>query len=121
MDDNVNEIVNVDELKITDDMFIRVGTKGLDAERISKPSITFWSDFWRRFRKNKLALLGLVIISLVIFLVIAGPTIAQKNYQFIDTAIKNQSPNKEYWFGTDELGRDIFTRVCYGGRQTAQK
>ena len=114
MDNDV--IASVDELKITDDMFIRVGTKGLDAERISKPSITFWSDVWRRFRKNKLALLGLVIIALVMFLVIAGPTIAQKNYQFIDTAIKNQSPNKEYWFGTDELGRDIFTRVCYGGR-----
>lgn len=107
---------NIDQNKLSNEMFIRVGTKGLDAEKISKPSITFWSDVWRRFRKNKLALLGLVIITLVIFLVVAGPIIAQKNYQFIDTSIKNQKPSFEYWFGTDELGRDIFTRVCYGGR-----
>lgn len=116
MESNINVNSNIDELKITDDMFERVGTKGLDAEKISKPSITFWSDVWRRFRKNKLALVGLIIIAVVVFLVIAGPMIAQKDYQFIDTSIKNQSPNAEYWFGTDELGRDIFTRVCYGGR-----
>lgn len=116
MEANINVNTKIDELKTTDDMFQRVGTKGLDAEKISKPSITFWSDVWRRFRKNKLALVGLIIIAIVVFLVIVGPMIAQKNYQFIDTSIKNQSPNSEYWFGTDELGRDIFTRVCYGGR-----
>lgn len=114
MDSNIN--VNTNELKITDDMFERIGTKGLDAEKISKPSITFWSDVWRRFRKNKLALLGLVMITIVVFLVIAGPMIVDKDYQFIDASIKNQPPSAEYWFGTDELGRDIFTRVCYGGR-----
>lgn len=114
MDSNID--VNTSELKITDSMFERIGTKGLDAEKISKPSITFWSDVWRRFKKNKLALMGLVILGLVIFFVIAGPMIANKDYQFIDASIKNQRPCAEYWFGTDELGRDIFTRVCYGGR-----
>ena len=107
MESNINVNTNIDELKITDDMFERVGTKGLDAEKISKPSITFWSDVWRRFRKNKLALVGLTIIAVVVFLVIAGPMITHKDYQFIDVSIKNQSPSAEYWFGTDELGRDI--------------
>lgn len=107
---------NAYQLEISDDMFERIGTRGLDAEKISKPSITFWADVWRRFRQNKLAMLGLIIITLVVFLVLAGPTLSQKNYQFIDTSIKNLPPSAEHWFGTDEMGRDIFTRVCYGGR-----
>ena len=39
-----------------------------------------------------------------------------KDYQFINTAVKNQGPSSEYWFGTDDMGRDLFTRVCVGGR-----
>lgn len=98
------------------DDFEVVGTKGLDAEKISKPSITFWSDVWRRFRANKLSMVGLIILVLVILMVCFGPMISGKDYQFIDYNLKNIKPNGTYWFGTDEMGRDIFTRVCYGGR-----
>ena len=99
-----------------EDDFDVVGTKGLDAEKITKPSVTFWSDVWRRFRANKLSLLGLVILVIVILMVCFGPLISGKDYQFIDYSVKNIKPNATYWFGTDEMGRDIFTRVCYGGR-----
>lgn len=98
------------------DDFEVVGTKGLDAEKISKPSVTFWSDVWRRFRSNKLSMLGLIILLVVVLMVCFGPMLSGKDYQFIDYSIKNLRPNGEYWFGTDEMGRDIFTRVCYGGR-----
>lgn len=106
----------INELELDEELFEVIGTKGLDAERISKPSITFWSDVWRRFRQNKLSLVGLVIITIVILMVLFGPMISGKDYQFIDYSIKNMKPNAEYWFGTDEMGRDIFTRICYGGR-----
>lgn len=93
-----------------------VGTKGLDAEKISKPSITFWSDVWRRFRANKLSMFGLGLLALIVLMVCFGPMISGKDYQFIDANIANMKPCAEYWFGTDEMGRDIFTRVCVGGR-----
>lgn len=112
MQTDINEI----EIEIDEELFEVIGTKGLDAEKISKPSLTFWSDVWRRFRKNKLSLLGLVIICVVALMVVFGPMVAGKDYQLIDYSIKNLKPSAQYWFGTDEMGRDIFTRVCYGGR-----
>lgn len=104
------------KLVFIEDDFEVVGTKGLDAEKISKPSVTFWSDAWRRFRANKLSMLGLLILVIVILMVCFGPMISGKDYQFIDYSVKNLKPSSTYWFGTDEMGRDIFTRVCYGGR-----
>lgn len=109
MEENKTIIYEADDFEV-------VGTKGLDAEKISKPSITFWSDVWRRFRKNKLSMLGLIILILVILMVCFGPLISGKDYQYIDYSVANLKPNAEYWFGTDEMGRDIFTRVCFGGR-----
>ncbi|MEG1152540.1 MAG: ABC transporter permease, partial [Oscillospiraceae bacterium] len=85
-------------------------------EQLSKPSLTYWADVWRRYRNNKLALLGLIIIILVIITLFAGPTIVGKDYQYINASIKNQLPSAEYIFGTDDMGRDIFSRVCVGGR-----
>lgn len=104
------------KIQFEEDDFEVVGTKGLDAEKISKPSITFWSDVWRRFRANKLSMLGLIILVVIVLLVCFGPMISGKDYQFIDASVRNLRPNGTYWFGTDELGRDIFTRVCHGGR-----
>ena len=109
-------MVENSKIVYAEDDFEVVGTAGLDAEKISKPSITFWSDVWRRFRSNKLSMLGLIILILVVLMVIFGPVISGKDYQYIDYSIANTRPNGTYWFGTDEMGRDIFTRVCYGGR-----
>lgn len=104
------------KIVFTADDFEVVGTNGLDAEKISSPSITFWSDVWRRFRSNKLSVFGLGLLSVIILMVCFGPMISGKDYQFIDYSLANLKPCAEYWFGTDEMGRDIFTRVCMGGR-----
>lgn len=103
-------------IKITDDMFDRVGIESSASEQLGKPSLTYWADVWRRFKANKLALFGLVLLVLVIATLYLGPIISGKDYQYMDSSIKNLKPNSEYWFGTDDMGRDIFTRVCYGGR-----
>lgn len=108
--------LNRDKIVITDDMFNRTGTEGLSGEDLSKPALTYWADVWRRFRSNKLALLGLVLIILVVATIYIGPIISGKDYQYMDSSVKNLTPNSEYWFGTDDMGRDMFTRVCYGGR-----
>lgn len=108
--------MDINNIEFMEDDFDVVGTKGLDAEKITTPSITFWSDVWRRFRSNYLSMIGLGILTFVILMVCFGPMLSGKDYQFIDYSIANLRPNSEYWFGTDEMGRDIFTRVCMGGR-----
>lgn len=104
------------EIEEVNDAFEIIGCDDLDAELIAKPSLTYWKDVWRRFKNNKLALIGLVMISIVVFLTIFGPTITGHDYQRMDYSIKDQTPSTEHWFGTDMAGRDIFTRVCVGGR-----
>ncbi|WP_405027730.1 ABC transporter permease [Lentibacillus songyuanensis] len=86
-----------------------------ETEKISSPI----SDVWRIFRKNKLAIVGASIIVIFIFLAIFAGILAPEG---IDDQKVNQSdqllhaPSGEYWFGTDEFGRDILSRVMYGAR-----
>lgn len=116
--DMINNDIDLseDDVVLTDDMFEKIGTDELSSENIKKPSITYWADVWRRFKENKLAILGLVLLVAVIATLYLGPAFSGKDYQYMNNSVKNLKPNSEYWFGTDDLGRDIFTRVCVGGR-----
>lgn len=107
---------NMEDMSLADDLFERIGTEGLSGEDIGKKSLTYWADVWRRFRENKMALLGLIILIFVVILLFVGPTLSGQDYQFINASVKNQTPSAEHWFGTDDMGRDLFTRVCVGGR-----
>ena len=103
-------------MQISKDKFQLVGTRMSDAEKISKPSLSFWKDVFIRFRKNKLALFGLVLLLLLTFMAIAGPHMTPYDYATNDLANKNKAPSAEHWFGTDDLGRDVFTRTWEGAR-----
>lgn len=107
---------NMEDMSLTDDLFERVGTKGLSGEELGKKSLTYWADVWRRFRENKLALFGMILLVTIVVLLFVGPVISGKDYQYMDPSQKDLLPNSEYWFGTDDMGRDLFTRVCVGGR-----
>lgn len=71
---------------------------------------------WRRLRRNPAALVGLVILVIFIALVLTAPWLARYSPTEIDLEVKLQSPSLEHWLGTDNLGRDIFSRLLYGGR-----
>ena len=103
-------------VNLSDEVFERVGVDPEFSEHLDKPSLTYWADVWRRFKQNKLAIFGLVLMVSILVMIFVGPLISGKNYKYMDSSVKNLSPNSEYWFGTDDMGRDIFTRVCYGGR-----
>ncbi|WP_066392823.1 ABC transporter permease [Cytobacillus horneckiae] len=103
-------------MQISKDKFQLVGTKISEAEKISKPSLSFWKDVFIRFRKNKLAMFGLVLLGVLIFMAIFGPYMTEYDYRTNDLTNKNQSPSSEHWFGTDDLGRDVFTRTWEGAR-----
>lgn len=97
------------------DDFKKISNEEKNSEFIGRPVVTYWSDAWRRFKKNKLALFSLALLGIITILVIVGPYI--NNYEFDQVVgISNTKPNSEFWFGTDDIGRDIFTRLWKGGR-----
>jgi oligopeptide transport system permease protein len=102
--------------QITKEKFQVVGNNGSDIERINKPSLSFWKDVSIRFRKNKLAMFGIVLLIILIFMAIFGPYMTGYDYATNDLMKTNKAPNSDHWFGTDDLGRDVFTRVWEGAR-----
>ena len=73
-------------------------------------------NWWQRFKVNRLAVVGAGIIAVMIVLAIFGPLISPYTYADQSLIDANQSPSLAHWFGTDTLGRDIYTRVMYGAR-----
>lgn len=75
-------------------------------------------EIWRRLRKNKMAMLGLVILVMLALTAIFADVIAEYDTKVIAQDIKNrlQGPSMEHWCGTDEFGRDIFARLVHGSR-----
>ncbi|MDR7074651.1 ABC transporter permease [Fictibacillus barbaricus] len=75
-----------------------------------------WKDAWRSFKKNKIALVGLSIVAMFILIAILAPLLAPYNYSDVELGDKHIAPNAAHWFGTDEFGRDILSRIIYGAR-----
>ena len=105
-----------EKVQLTEEMFSPAEDNFKEAEKISRPTVSFWADVWRRFKQNKLAMTGFVLIVLLVFMAIFGPYMNGYSYYEQDFAKKNLRPNAEHWFGTDTAGRDLFTRAWYGAR-----
>jgi len=73
-------------------------------------------DVWRRFRRNKLAMIGLGFIVLLVLTAIFAPWIAPYDITERTSGAFRQGPSTDHWFGTDGIGRDVFSRVVYGAR-----
>lgn len=84
-----------------------------DEELAPKP---LRADVWRRFRQNKLAVIGLAFIVLLIFVAIFAPWIAPYGPAERTPGAFREPPSMEHWFGTDTIGLDVFSRVVYGAR-----
>ena len=95
------------------------GFGGAESQAAAVGGITRQTQFGnirRRFLRNKLALMGLVMITIVFLTAIFAPIIATHPPRAQDLTITLQSPSSEHWLGTDELGRDVFSRIVYGTR-----
>ena len=87
-----------------------------DTEFIAMESKSFARDVWERFSANRLALAGLICLTAVILIALIGPALSPYPYDGMNAMDRNQGSSAAHWFGTDQMGRDIFTRVLYGTR-----
>src|SRR3954447_1095690 len=88
--------------------------KPTSAERTIR---TPWSEFWRKFRKQHVALAAGIFVLLLIAVAIAAPHIVRYDPEnFFDYDALNAGPSAAHWFGVDSLGRDIFSRILVGSR-----
>ena len=83
-----------------------------DAEK----GTSLWADAWTRLKKNKLAVFGLCVMSFLIVIAILTPWIAPYNYETQNLELGATPPSGAHWLGTDVFGRDLLTRLMYGGR-----
>jgi len=73
-------------------------------------------NFWRHFKKNRLGVGGLVIIVIVFIIAIFAPFLSLDDPGKTDVSLKLKSPSFEHYLGTDQLGRDVFSRMLYGSQ-----
>ncbi|NLM64402.1 MAG: ABC transporter permease [Firmicutes bacterium] len=98
------------------ELFQQVPKDIASAEAIVRPSVTYWQDAWRRLKQNKMAMVGLWTIAAILLIAIFGPMVSPYSYSDQDLASQNQGPSRAHWLGTDDLGRDMLTRLMYGAR-----
>ena len=77
---------------------------------------SLWKDAWLRLRKNKMAVFGFVVVTLISLASIFGPFLVKYSYEENNLDRVTEPPSWEHWLGTDKLGRDQFSRILYGGR-----
>ena len=92
-----------------------VGGREEDTDVLSEKSISFWGEVMRAFIRNKLAIVGIVILAIIAIMAIFVPILSPYDYAE-QTGVYNSPPTAEFWFGTDNLGRDVFVRSWVGAR-----
>lgn len=101
---------------ISKDKFKIIGKNSERMESMSRPTLSYWQDAWRRIRQNRVAFFSLVVIGLYILLAIFAPILSSHDMAKQNADAMNQFISKENWFGTDALGRDLWVRVWMGAR-----
>ena len=103
---------------------------GLESAVLARPERSLWSNAWRQFRRNRMAIVGLMYLSFLAVVAIFAPLIATQNP--VDASVREAGqyrqaawvadPNPlktgswDYPLGTDSIGRDVFSRLVYGTR-----
>lgn len=87
-----------------------------DITMYAEKGTSLWEDAWRRLRKNRLALAGLMVLSAFVTIALLTPWIAPYAYDAQNLNLGATPPSAAHWLGTDVFGRDLLTQIMYGGR-----
>lgn len=112
---NVNASTNETPV-MTDDMFEPAEKNEQAIAHVMRPSVSYWRQAWLRLRSNPAALAALAFLIMLIALAILAPMLSTWSVTAQDLKSQNMAPSSQHWFGTDDLGRDIFVRTWYGAR-----
>jgi peptide/nickel transport system permease protein len=93
----------------------RLTTTAVKADML-RPPRSLWTDAWYQFRRHRLAMAGLAVLSFLVLATLAGPYLWQVRMDALDYSIALEGPSPDHPFGTDNLGRDLFARALWGGR-----
>lgn len=103
-------------MPVDEDLFAPVGVTPGEVDKIKRKSQTYLQDAMRRFKQNKASVAGMLLLLILFLLSFFGPYLVQFGYNTTNLSVANQNPSALHWFGTDELGRDMWARVWIGGR-----
>ena len=105
----------MNNMNLSPEMF-EPAVKDEQKSELVRESVSFWQDVWRRIKKDKLAMIGLCVVIFITLIAILAPVLTPYDYATQDLYNQNQAPSALHYFGTDQFGRDVFTRVLYGAR-----
>lgn len=95
----------------------QAASQAVAPQAATEPVRTHWTEFWRKFRKQHLAMgAGVFVIALVLIAILAPHIVPFDAENYFDYDALNAGPSAQHWFGVDSLGRDIFSRILMGTR-----
>jgi ABC-type dipeptide/oligopeptide/nickel transport system permease subunit len=95
---------------------LRAQSARSDAASSSARPTSLWRDAWRRLLRNKLAVAGGIVVILLVLIAVSADVLAPYSYTKTNFGRLNEAPTRDYPFGTDQLGRDMLSRMIYGAR-----
>ncbi len=90
------------------------------SKRETVQASSFWGDVWKQFRKHPTGMFGAGLVLLLVISAVFGPLLAPMDPNAMDFGARFASPSFQHWFGTDDFGRDILSRILYGARVSLQ-
>ncbi|ARP42948.1 Oligopeptide transport system permease protein OppC [Geobacillus thermodenitrificans] len=97
-------------------LFRPIDRRSLQSAAVQRPSLSFWKEVCLKIIKNKMAMFGALLLLCIVIMAIIGPHLVPYSYDNQDLTNGNKPPSSEHWFGTDDLGRDMWSRTWYGAR-----
>lgn len=101
---------------VTNEDFVRVSDQEKNADALVRPSVGYWANVFRKMITSKVAMLCLIYIVIVVGFAVLAPILSPFAYDATSLKEGNLPPGANHWFGTDSVGRDLWTRIWVGAR-----